>query len=106
MLDIAVAHEPIVARVVDVKSRYLEALSLIERLHRRLLDLIKDEFDSSGQSDVNSVQALLIFNIGASELTAGELRKRGCYLGSNVPTTSRNLLRPAQIRHETFAGLI
>ena len=100
MLDIAVAHEPIVARVVDVKSRYLEALSLIERLHRRLLDVIKDEFDSSGQSDVNSVQALLIFNIGASELTAGELRKRGCYLGSNVSYNLKKLVEAGYIRHE------
>ena len=56
---------------------YLEALRLVERLHRRLLDVIKDEFDRSGRTDVNAVQALLLFNIGDSELTAGELRTRG-----------------------------
>ena len=58
----------------DIKPLYLEALTLVERLHRRLLDVIKDEFDRSGRSDVNAVQALLLFNIGESELTAGELR--------------------------------
>ena len=100
MLDIVASREPIVARVVDVKSRYIEALSLIERLHRRLLDVIKDEFDSSGRSDVNSVQALLIFNIGAAELTAGELRKRGCYLGSNVSYNLKKLVEAGYIRHE------
>ena len=60
---------------------YLESLQLVERLHRRLLDVIKDEFDRRGRSDINSVQALLLFNIGDSELTAGELRTRGYYLG-------------------------
>jgi hypothetical protein len=68
----------------DLWDLYLEALTLIERLHRRLLDVIKDEFDRIGRPDVNSVQALLLFNIGVAELTAGVLRTRGHYLGSNV----------------------
>ncbi len=38
----------------DIKPLYLEALTLVERLHRRLLDVIKDEFDRSGRSDVNA----------------------------------------------------
>ncbi len=50
---------------------YMEALTLIERLHRRLLDVIKDEFDRRNRSDINAVQALLLFNIGDRELTAG-----------------------------------
>src|SRR2546430_5383120 len=67
-----------------VQPLYLEALTLVERLHRRLLDVIKDEFDRRGRADINSVQALLLYNIGDKELTAGELRTRGYYLGSNV----------------------
>ena len=62
---------------VALKPLYLEALTLVERLHRRLLDVIKDEFDRMGRDDVNPVQALLLFNSGGSELTAGELRTRG-----------------------------
>jgi hypothetical protein len=42
----------------ELKPLYLEALTLVERLHRRLLDVIKDEFDRRGRSDINSVQAL------------------------------------------------
>lgn len=68
----------------DIRPLYAETLSLVERLHRRLLDVIKDEFDRRGRSDVNAVQALLLYNIGDKELTAGELRTRGYYLGSNV----------------------
>ena len=69
-----------------IRSLYMESLQLVERLHRRLLDVIKDEFDRNGRSDINAIQALLLFNIGNSELTAGELRSRGYYLGSNVRT--------------------
>ncbi len=77
----------------DLKPLYMEALTLVERLHRRLLDVIKDEFDRSSRSDVNSVQALLLFNIGDAELTAGELRTRGYYLGSNVSYNLRSWSR-------------
>src|SRR5438445_11313692 len=72
------------ARLENIRPLYLEALTLVERLHRRLLDVIKDEFDRRGRADINSVQALLLYNIGDKELTAGELRTRGYYLGSNV----------------------
>ena len=71
---------------------YLESLQLVERLHRRLLDVIKDEFDRAGRSDINAIQALLLFNIGESELTAGELRTRGYYLGSNVSYNLKKLV--------------
>jgi len=84
----------------DMKVLYLDALTLVERLHRRLLDVIKDEFDRTGRSDVNSVQALLLFNIGDSELTAGELRTRGYYLGSNVSYNLKKLVDSGYILHQ------
>ncbi len=79
-------------RDVTLKPLYLEAVSRVERLHRRLLDLIKDEFDRMGWDDINPVQALLMFNIGDKELTAGELRSRGYYLGSNVSYNLKKLV--------------
>ncbi|MBA4783165.1 MAG: winged helix DNA-binding protein [Rhizobiales bacterium] len=89
-----------VESVEDVRPHYLEALRLVERLHRRLLDVIKDEFDRNGRADVNSVQALLLFNIGDSELTAGELRTRGYYLGSNVSYNLKKLVEAGYISHQ------
>lgn len=83
-----------------VRPHYLEALRLVERLHRRLLDVIKDEFERSERSDVNSVQALLLFNIGDAELTAGELRTRGYYLGSNVSYNLKKLVEAGYISHQ------
>lgn len=83
-----------------IKPLYLESLTLIERLHRRLLDVIKDEFERQGRSDINAVQALLLYNIGSSELTAGELRTRGYYLGSNVSYNLKKLVDQGFINHE------
>jgi DNA-binding MarR family transcriptional regulator len=49
---------------------------------------------------VNSVQALLMFNIGDQELTAGELRTRGHYLGSNVSYNLKKLVEAGYIHHQ------
>lgn len=84
----------------DIKTLYLDSLTLVERLHRRLLDVIKDEFDRKGRSDINPVQALLLFNIGNTELTAGELRTRGYYLGSNVSYNLKKLVDQGYINHQ------
>jgi len=84
----------------DIKTQYLETLTLVERLHRRLLDVIKDEFDRQGRNDINAVQALLLYNIGNSELTAGELRTRGYYLGSNVSYNLKKLVEQGMILHQ------
>jgi DNA-binding MarR family transcriptional regulator len=84
----------------DLKGRYLVSLKLIERLHRLLLDVIKDEFERLGRSDVNSVQALLLYNIGDAELTAGELTSRGYYLGSNVSYNLKKLVESGYINHQ------
>jgi DNA-binding MarR family transcriptional regulator len=83
-----------------IRSLYLESLQLVERLHRRLLDVIKDEFDRNGRSDINAIQALLLFNIGSAELTAGELRSRGYYLGSNVSYNLKKLVDLGFINHQ------
>ncbi|MGY6707828.1 MAG: transcriptional regulator LdtR [Rhizobiaceae bacterium] len=83
-----------------IRSLYLESLQLVERLHRRLLDVIKDEFERQGRSDINAIQALLLFNIGNAELTAGELRSRGYYLGSNVSYNLKKLVELGFINHQ------
>ena len=84
----------------ELECHYLKSLRMIERLHRLLLDVLKDEFERVGRSDVNSVQALLLYNIGSAELTAGELRSRGYYLGSNVSYNLKKLVDTGFIHHE------
>lgn len=79
---------------------YLEALSLVERLHRLLLDVIKDEFERVGVLEINAVQALLLFNIGDNEVTAGELKTRGYYQGSNVSYNLKKLVEMDYMHHQ------
>jgi DNA-binding MarR family transcriptional regulator len=88
------------ARLDNIRPLYLEALTLVERLHRRLLDVIKDEFDRRSRADINSVQALLLYNIGDKDLTAGELRTRGYYLGSNVSYNLKKLVEMGFLDHQ------
>jgi DNA-binding MarR family transcriptional regulator len=79
---------------------YLESLSLVERLHRLLLDVIKDEFERLGVLEINAVQALLLFNIGDHEVTAGELKTRGYYQGSNVSYNLKKLVELGYMHHQ------
>jgi DNA-binding MarR family transcriptional regulator len=95
-----VARQRAPAQDESFKAEYLQALRLIERLHRLLLDVIKDEFDRLGGTDLNSVQALLCYNIGESELTAGELKSRGYYLGSNVSYNLKKLVDMGYIHYK------
>jgi DNA-binding MarR family transcriptional regulator len=102
MKTVVKAVEPAVheARFDHIRPHYLEALTLVERLHRRLLDVIKDWFDRRGRTDINSVQALLLYNIDDKELTAGELRTRGYYLGSNVSYNLKKLVEMGFLDHQ------
>lgn len=83
-----------------LETSYLQLLHLVERLHRQLLDVIKDELERINQTDINSVQALLLYNIGDAELTPGELRSRGHYLGSNVSYNLKQLVEKGYIKDE------
>ncbi len=84
----------------DFMSGYLDALTLVERLHRLLLDVIKDEFERVGILEINAVQGLLLFNISDNEVTAGELKSRGYYQGSNVSYNLKKLVEMGYMHHQ------
>ncbi|WP_342078622.1 MarR family transcriptional regulator [Yoonia sp. SS1-5] len=88
------------ARSATFMASYLNALTLVERLHRLLLDVIKDEFERLGVLEINAVQALLLFNVGDNEVTAGELKSRGYYQGSNVSYNLKKLVEMGYMHHE------
>lgn len=83
----------------NLLPRYLDSLGLVERLHRLLLDVIKDEFERLAILDINAVQALLLFNIADNEVTAGELKTRGYYQGSNVSYNLKKLVEAGYMHH-------
>jgi DNA-binding MarR family transcriptional regulator len=83
-----------------VKQSYLETIRLIERLHRRFLDVIKTELDRLGIEDINNVQSLILSNISSEQLTVGELTARGYYLGSNVSYNVKKLVENGYLNQE------
>ena len=86
-------HSPVLdGSLKTLMVGYLDSLALVERLHRLLLDVVKDEFERLGILEINSVQALLLFNVGENEVTAGELKSRGYYQGSNVSYNLKKLV--------------
>lgn len=94
-------HSPIASLAAKgFMGQYLESLSLVERLHRLLLDVIKDEFERLGILEINAVQALLLFNVGENEVTAGELKSRGYYQGSNVSYNLKKLVEAGYMHHQ------
>lgn len=99
-LGVRAANGISAARNASFMASYLDALTLVERLHRLLLDVIKDEFERIGLLDINAVQALLLFNIGDNEVTAGELKSRGYYQGSNVSYNLKKLVDLGYMHHE------
>ena len=102
MLNItkAAEHSAGEQRIAQVEPLYLKTVTLVERLHRRLLDVIKDEFDRRNRSELNPIQAFLLYNIGEQEVTAGELRTRGYYLGSNVSYNLKKLVELGYLDHQ------
>jgi len=87
-------------KTTDFMSGYLDSLTLVERLHRLLLDVIKDEFERLDILEINAVQGLLLFNIGDNEVTAGELKSRGYYQGSNVSYNLKKLVEMGYMHHQ------
>src|SRR5436853_870664 len=81
-------------------NAYLEVISLIERLHRNFLEVVKLELEGLGIHDINSVQGLMLFNIGDVEMTVGELTTRGCYLGSNVSYNVKKMVETGYLAQE------
>jgi DNA-binding MarR family transcriptional regulator len=83
-----------------VKASYLETIALIERLHRQCMDVVKTELDRVGVRELNAVQAMILFNLGESELTVGELTQRGYYLGSNVSYNVKKMVEHGYLIQE------
>lgn len=75
-----------------VANTYGEITRLVERLHRRYLDVIRYELSKLGIDDINAVQALLLMNVQDTEVSIRELVDRGYYIGSNVTYNVRHLV--------------
>lgn len=86
-----------------VNKNYYELTQLIERLHRRFLDVLRTELKRMGVRDLNGVQALLLFNIGDDDIAVRDLIERGYYLGSNVSYNVKKLTELGYLEQERAA---
>ena len=94
-----------------MKEEYFQSVQSLERLHRLFLDVVKTELDHMGMFDINNVQAIIIYNIGTSQLTVGELTNRGYYQGSNVSYNLRKMVKneyimQVQTPHDRRSSLV
>jgi DNA-binding MarR family transcriptional regulator len=83
-----------------MKQLYTETILLVERLHRRFLDVINTELERLRIDDINNVQTLILYNISTEQLTIGELTNRGYYLGSNVSYNVKKLVENKYLLQE------
>src|SRR5271157_3184397 len=81
-------------------NAYFKVISLVERLHRQFLELVKLELEGLGIHDINNVQGMMLFSIGDAEMTVGELTLRGCYLGSNVSYNVKKMVENGYLVQE------
>ena len=86
-----------------MSDHYLEVISLIERLHRQFLGVVKLELDAQSVHDVNNVQALMLYNMGEGDISVGELTSRGYYLGSNISYNVKKLSENGYLVYERSA---
>ncbi len=76
---------------ISMRNDFRDISRLIERLHRRLLDVVRADLTRAGITDLNGVQALLLANIGTEDIAVRDLIERGYYLGSNVSYNLKKL---------------
>ena len=65
---------------------------MIERLHRRILNLIRYELEQAGVSDINPARILMLTKIEGREVALRDIIERGCYIVSNALQNIKQLL--------------
>ncbi len=83
-----------------MEDKYFTIIMLIERLHRLFLDVVKAEVERHQFTDINNVQCLILYNVGKSKMSVGEVSNRGYYLGSNVTYNLKKLVENGYLHQE------
>ena len=83
-----------------MRKEYTEMTRIVERMHRRFLDVLRSELIRLKVKDINAVQALLLANISEEEIVIRDLVERGYYQGSNVSYNIKKLVDFGYIEQE------
>lgn len=84
----------------DASAAYIQLTRMIERLHRRFLDVLRFELDRCGIDDINPAQALMLTKIEGREVSVRDIVERGYYLGSNASYNIRQLVQCGYVEQE------
>ncbi|MDE2028957.1 MAG: MarR family transcriptional regulator [Alphaproteobacteria bacterium] len=76
---------------------------LIERMHRRYLDVVRIELARRGFNDISPVQAMMLGAIGNDQISVRDLIERGHYLGSNASYNLKNLVDGGYVSRQSSA---
>ena len=79
---------------------YHDLTRLVERMHRRFLDVLRTELARLEINDINAVQCLLLSNIGVEEINVRNLMEKGYYLGSNASYNIKKLVESGYLNQE------
>lgn len=74
-----------------LKQGYAEFTAMLDRLHRRYLDVVRVELESMGINDINPSQALMLVGIGEEEIPVRDLVHRKGYQASTVSYNVKKL---------------
>ncbi len=76
---------------------YHEITRIIERMHRRFLDVLRLELAREGVDDLSPVQVMMLLNISGGEISVRDLIERGYYLGSNASYNLKHLVESGYV---------
>jgi DNA-binding MarR family transcriptional regulator len=96
-LDIADHGDDIRAGRSTGTAIYHDIARIVERMHRRFLDVVRVELSRVGIDDISPVQVLMLMNIGTEELSVRDLMERGYYLGSNASYNLKQLVETGYV---------
>jgi DNA-binding MarR family transcriptional regulator len=84
----------------EVTDIYLQITRMIERLHRRHLDMLRYELDRLGIDGISAAQALMMTKIKGQSISVRDLVERGYYLGSNASYNIKQLVKSGFVIQE------
>ena len=99
-MDTVTASNPLAADRPSVAEMYIQITRMIERLHRRHLDMLRYELDRLGVDGISAAQALMLTKMRGQSISVRDLVERGYYLGSNVSYNIKQLVNSGLVVQE------
>lgn len=82
----------------------LLALVSLDRLYRRMLEVVGQALSQAGYHDLRPAHALLLLRLGDRAMSMTELVSRGCYQGSNLTLAVQRLAAGGYLDRRRSAG--